>query len=440
MTIPEQAHVAVVDLGFGDAGKGTTVDWLCATRPVAAVIRFNGGAQAGHNVVVPGLGAHTFSQFGAGTLRGVPTFLSRFMIVDPLAATSEAAHLEQLGVPDPYRMLTVDPEALISTPYHRLANRARELARGGQRHGSCGMGVGETVAYALDHPADAIRFADLPHPAVLRRKLRHLDEYLRAEVGPLAEQPVDDLIDAYRLVSQRVATGTAETALASGWCVLEGAQGVLLDEWRGFHPYTTWSTTTFDNAAGLTGGDMYRLGVLRCFTTRHGAGPLVTEDAGLTAAHPDPHNSTGPWQGPFRVGHFDAVAHRYAVEVAGGIDGLALTHLDAADGVGICRAYLDRGRRIERLEPGPLGDLAYQAELTALAHRADAVVDPAPDDWAEAVSTVVGAPVVVASHGPSAADKIRSRSSVASAMPACGPSTAARSAVTRHLQAVAVEV
>jgi adenylosuccinate synthase len=126
-------HIAVVDLGFGDAGKGTVVDWLCATRPVPAVIRFNGGAQAGHNVVTEDGRAHTFAQFGSGSLRGVPTFLSRFMVVDPLALTAEADHLSTLGVPSPYSLLTVDRSALVATPYHRLANQARELARGADR-------------------------------------------------------------------------------------------------------------------------------------------------------------------------------------------------------------------------------------------------------------------------------------------------------------------
>jgi adenylosuccinate synthase len=103
-------HVAVVDLGYGDAGKGTVVDWLCAARPrgqsvqaqpVHAVVRFNGGAQAGHNVVTEDGRTHTFAQFGSGTLRGVPTVLSRFMVVDPLALTAEADHLSTVGVGDP---------------------------------------------------------------------------------------------------------------------------------------------------------------------------------------------------------------------------------------------------------------------------------------------------------------------------------------------------
>lgn len=168
-------HVAVVDLGYGDAGKGTVVDWLCATRPVHTVVRFNGGAQAAHNVVLRDGRHHTFAQFGAGTFHpGVGTHLSRHVVVDPLALAAEADHLATVGVRDALDRLTVDGDALLATPYHRAANRAREIARGADRHGSCGLGVGEAVAYGLAHPDDAPRVADCHHPALLRRRLAAL--------------------------------------------------------------------------------------------------------------------------------------------------------------------------------------------------------------------------------------------------------------------------
>jgi len=189
--------------------------------------------------------------------------------------------------------------------------------------------------------------------------------------------------------------------LDAGTVVFEGAQGVLLDEWHGFHPYTTWSTTTFANASALLGGrDAVRLGVLRTFTTRHGNGPLVTEDASLDLT--DPHNPTNPWQGPFRVGHFDAVAHRYALEVCGGVDALALTHLDLADrGVRMCYAY----DWTDRLVPGPPGDLDRQEALTRRLETTVPLYDPPPGDWVQAVERELGVPVAVTSHGPTAADK-----------------------------------
>ncbi|WP_433355604.1 adenylosuccinate synthetase [Micromonospora saelicesensis] len=402
-------HVAVVDLGYGDAGKGTVVDWLCATRPVHTVVRFNGGAQAAHNVVLRDGRHHTFAQFGAGTFRpGVRTHLSRHVVVDPLALAAEADHLATVGVPDALDRLTVDGEALLATPYHRAANRAREIARGADRHGSCGLGVGEAVAYGLAHPDDAPRVADCHHPALLRRRLTILRDRLTAELGPLDAPPIEDCLPAYTGFADRVAIVDGSWlagALRTGTCVFEGAQGVLLDEWHGFHPYTTWSTTTFANVDSLLAeagrpGDVTRIGVLRVVTTRHGHGPLVTEDPSLPFA--DAHNATNPWQGRFRFGHFDAVAHRYALAAAGGVDGLALTHLDlAGPDLRICRRY----DTTDHLTPGPPGDLDRQAALTARLLRSRPLYDEPPTDWAEAVGAELDTPVVLTSQGPTADDK-----------------------------------
>jgi adenylosuccinate synthase len=138
---------------------------------------------------------------------------------------------------------------------------------------------------------------------------------------------------------------------------------------------------------------------------------MVTEDAALTAALVDPHNSTGEWQGAFRVGHFDAVAHRYAIEVCGGVDGLALTHLDAAartPEIRLCTAYHIDGTEVDRLEPGRFRDLDHQEALTARLCNARPRLEPVPPtDWIAAVEGAVGAPVVLASHGPTVADKVR---------------------------------
>jgi adenylosuccinate synthase len=449
------SHVIVVDLGYGDAGKGTIVDWLCARsapsmpsapsvpstrsarnaigapgRPVQAVVRFNGGAQAAHHVLAHG-GRHSgephaFAQFGSGTFtRGTRTFLSRFMLVDPLALVAEAEHLERLGVPDPFGLVAVDRDALLTTPYHRAANQAREQARGDGRHGSCGMGIGETASYALAHPEDAPRVGDIASPRTLLAKLGKLRDRLPAG-GAQGPSP-DEIADVYRAVAQRVTLtgdGYLTKLLRRGPVVFEGAQGVLLDEWRGFHPYTTWSTTTFENAETLLreAGDpagATRLGVTRAYQTRHGPGPFPTEDP--TLAIPEAHNANGRWQGPFRTGHLDAVALGYAVEVTGGVDAVALTHLDTARGhardLEICRAYDLDGRTVSRIEPGAPRDLAYQASLTAMLLKARPVYDrtghrpaagPPADteqDWADAVAGILRAPVVIRSHGPAVTDK-----------------------------------
>ncbi|MGC0418651.1 adenylosuccinate synthetase [Embleya sp. AB8] len=409
-------HVAVVDLGFGDAGKGTTVDRLCARgraqgRPVHAVVRFNGGAQAAHNVVTDDGRHHTFAQFGAGTFTpGTRTHLSRFMLVDPLALAAEAEHLRALGVADPLGLLTVDREALLTTPYHAAANRARELARGANRHGSCGMGVGETAAFALAHPDAAPRVADCDSAGLLRRRLGAVRDTLSAEFGTPLGPDVEACVTAFLAFGRavrRTDRAYARELLRGGPVVFEGAQGVLLDEWHGFHPYTTWSTTTFANAETLVaeaGEELYRLGVLRTHTTRHGAGPLPSEDAALTAALPDRYNGTGRWQGAFRVGHFDVVAHRYAVAVCGGVDGVALTHTDRLGhaGLGVVRAY-------GGVEPavGPVPDLGYAERQTGRMFAARPVLEQAPPAaaWPEFVGAELGAPVTLISFGPRTGDK-----------------------------------
>ncbi|USX51126.1 adenylosuccinate synthetase [Lentzea sp. HUAS12] len=337
-------HVIVVGLGFGDEGKGATVDALCADGSVSAVVRFNGGAQAAHNVVVDGR-HHTFSQFGSGTLAGVPTWLSRFVLVEPIALATESRELEAVGVTDPLSLMSIDAQALLTTPFHVAANRARERARGDDRHGSCGKGIGETVWYGLlagaaegdvvegqrvlGEPGPAPTVGDCLNPITLRRKLDALARFYEPLIG---EGPgIGELVGLYRAFADAVRiTAGHEGLLDAGRVVFEGAQGVLLDETYGFHPHTTWSTVVPRNARELLQGRPARvIGVTRTYQTRHGAGPLPTEDPAVLARFPERHNGTGEFQGAWRAGHLDANLLRYSVDCCGGIDGLAVTHLDA---------------------------------------------------------------------------------------------------------------
>jgi adenylosuccinate synthase len=456
-------HVVVADLGYGDAGKGSTVDWLCSPAgPLAsgssrasdsshasnasstaaggeqrsdeasapayrAVIRYNGGAQAGHNVVTPDGRHHTFAQFGAGTFHGVPTHLSKHMLVEPFALAKEAAHLAGLGVPDPAALLSIDARALLTTPYPRAANRAREAARdrtpGSSRHGSCGMGIGETVSFSLTvSPDDAPRVGDCPNRSAMIRKLTALREYLVADLEVAGLRLADDLptpefcAEVYEAFAEHhriVGEEHLPRLLASGPCVFEGAQGVLLDEWYGFHPHTTWSTTTFANALGLlaesgvAADDAVRLGVVRTFTTRHGAGPLVTEDSALASVLPEAHNGTGTWQGAFRFGHFDAVAQRYALAVCGGADALMVTHADRVPAeLKVCRAYRTATGipPLGTLPHSPIPDLDHQRVLTKTASHATPILVDGPaeaGDWPEFLAEELGVPLAAVSRGPS---------------------------------------
>jgi adenylosuccinate synthase len=440
MTSTREAFL-VIDLGYGDQGKGSVTDFLVRDRGAHTVVRYNGGAQAGHNVVTPDGRHHTFAQFGAGSfVPGVRTFLSRYMAVQPWAMLVEADHLARAGVTDAFERTDLDADAPVITPFHRAVNRLRERARGDGRHGSCGVGVGETVSDARSLDADlVVRARDLSDARALRVKLARVQERKRADVRDLlrdlrgdaaAHDDIEHLEDAHIVdvyvqflapfrARARVVGGEAlsEALKRPGAVVFEGAQGVLLDEWRGFHPYTTWSTCTPDNALallaeGVYAGEVTRLGVVRAYATRHGAGPFVTEDRELGARVPDRHNRLDPWQGGFRVGWFDAVATRYAIRVCGGVDALALTCLDRLrdePAWRLANAYVIDGARVRDIEPGPLGDLDHQAALTERISRAKAEYATTTERGdvrahAEAIAAET-ARVRLISSGPTADDK-----------------------------------
>src|SRR3954468_7069157 len=131
MSTTDHHAILVVDLAFGDCGKGTVVDYLAREHGAHTVVRFNGGPQAGHNVVTPDGRHHTFAQFGSASfVPGVFTYLSRDALLNPLNAFREEAHLRAVGVDDAFERLVVHPDCRVITPYHVAANRLREIARG----------------------------------------------------------------------------------------------------------------------------------------------------------------------------------------------------------------------------------------------------------------------------------------------------------------------
>ncbi len=416
--------ILVVDLAFGDCGKGTVVDHLVRRHDAGLVVRFNGGPQAAHTVVTTDGRHHTFSQFGSGTfVPGCRTLLSRFTLVEPYALLNEAAALARVGVPDAADRLTVDPRCVIITPAHRAANRLREQARGAAAHGTCGLGVGEAVADSLDHPGLTIRAADLSDraavaaklAAVVRHKAGQLADVLATADGPHADalrRPdwIGHAVAVYAEAAARVtvADGAAVLVAAPGPVVFEAAQGVLLDETFGFHPHTTWSTTTFANADRLLdearwAGPRHRVGVLRSYFTRHGPGPFVTEDASLRPRLPEPHNGDQGPQGAFRVGPFDAVAARYALSVAGPVDRLAITHLDRLPDLPphVCTAYDGADGRLADLSPGP----GLTPRLNACRPVYEPIETADVATFADRLGSFLRTPVGLLSCGPTAADK-----------------------------------
>lgn len=397
----------VTDIGYGDAGKGSMVDYLARQAKSNLVVRYNGGPQAAHNVITPDGRHHTFAQMGSASfVDGSRTHLSRFMLVNPFNLTAEIEHLESLGAHGLWERLTIDEAAIIITPWHVAANRLREMARANDRHGSCGQGIGEAKLDAIHFPEEALIARDLRSPSIMRQKLAWIRTFKQIQLHELLQKlpkseraqreleiiESDNLMDVclefYTTFSKRAHIVPGETLFTLmqqvDQTLFEGAQGVLLDENYGFHPYTTWSVTTSENAEILLseGGhrDYKRLAVMRAYMSRHGAGPFVTEDRSLSSAIPDRHNVTNEWQAQFRVGHLDFVALSYALAATGGADELIVTNLDRLlelDSWQTCSEYLlptahtdspyflrDEARRVIGIRVGPRNRRDYQEAIT----------------------------------------------------------------------------
>lgn len=313
----------VVGLGFGDESKGATVDFLAHQHSAGLVVRYNGGAQAAHHVVTPDGRMHCFSQFGAGTFSGARTHLSQYVRVHPQMLQQEAKHLVQLGESNILDRITIDPNCLITTPFHE--KYSQEIARTHKR-GTCGIGVGETLRYAEKSPLGAIYASDLSHPKVLRAKLEIMSKHYKRTWD------LTPLITYYRWFADNVNIAPMPTLTAHDTVILEGAQGVLLDTEFGFKPYVTSSITTTENAQKLLRehgypGTVETVGCLRMYATRHGVGPFPTEDATLNNL-PERHNTPNEYQGTMRRGWFDLELTQHAIDINGGVSWIAMSHLD----------------------------------------------------------------------------------------------------------------
>ena len=449
--------VSVTGLGFGDCGKGACTDWLVRRHRAHTVVRFNGGAQAGHNVVIPDGRHHTYSQLGSGTFcPGVFTVLAHPVVVHPTALGEEARVLAAASVGDALERLLIDPRCRITTPFHQAAGRLRELFRGSRAHGSCGAGFGETVRHAIASPEQALHWHDLADPGRARAKLELMRAGLRDSLagdaqgagdgGPPTAFSTSQIRDEWRIFdddgiaerwlaqAREVMSKVPETSVEAvharlcrpGTLIYEGAQGVLLGERHGFHPHTTWSDVSSSAAeavaaeAGLP-REVMHLGVLRSYLTRHGAGPLPTEDARLDALA-EPHNGAVGWQGRFRRGHADEVLLRYALAVAGPLHGVVLTHLDALGGApriewctgyeapagrddaSLCVRDGTHGGLVGALRPGLREDLGHNARLTELLAHARPRYDTSPpvaaDDFIARIEVAASLPVVLGFNGP----------------------------------------
>jgi adenylosuccinate synthase len=362
-------HVVVVGTQWGDEGKGKVVDWL--TDHAQAVVRFQGGHNAGHTLVIKGVKT-ALQLIPSGVMReGVACYIGNGVVVDPTHLLSEIERLEAMGVEVRQRLFISESCPLI-LPFHVEVDKAREALRessGAGKIGTTGKGIGP--AYEDKVARRALRVQDLKHPERFAKKLRELlDLHNFALSGYLQSKPLEyqPIFDHSMKVAEQLKPMMADvgyllhTAHLQGANILfEGAQGTLLDIDHGTYPYVTSSNCVAGNAAAGAGvgPDMlhYILGITKAYTTRVGGGPFPTE---LDMAQPGSvgyHlSNVGQERGtvtgrPRRCGWLDAALLKRSI-IINGVSGLCLTKLDVLDGlpeIKVCVGYELNGKRIDIL-------------------------------------------------------------------------------------------
>ncbi|MGI4977048.1 MAG: adenylosuccinate synthase, partial [Janthinobacterium lividum] len=355
---------------WGDEGKGKVVDWLASRADV--VVRFQGGHNAGHTLVV-GNETYKLSLLPSGLVRGKLGIIGNGVVVDPEALLAEIERVRAQGLAVGPETLRIAENATLILPVHAALDRAREQARGERKIGTTGRGIGP--AYEDKVARRAIRACDLAEPETLDHKLDELllhhntllaglgaetfaKEALMAHLMALAPrilpyvEPVWERLDEARRAGRRI--------------LFEGAQAVMLDVDHGTYPFVTSSNTVAATAASGSGMGPaavgFVLGIAKAYCTRVGSGPFPTElhdDTGRLLGERGHEFGTVTGR-PRRCGWFDAALVRQACKV-GGVQGLALTKLDVLDGLPelrICTGYEIGGRRVRHLPAGQAAQAA----------------------------------------------------------------------------------
>jgi len=366
------ANVVVVGSQWGDEGKGKIVDWLSERAEI--VVRFQGGHNAGHTLVIDGE-VYKLSLLPSGVVReGKLSVIGNGVVIDPWALLDEIEKLGRQGVTVGPDRLTIAENAPLILPLHVTIDQAREEARGSARIGTTGRGIGP--AYEDKVARRAVRICDLHDFDSLAAKvdalLDHHNAFLRG--NGQAEIEAAPLMAALAEIAPRLLpyVGCVWRKLdrwrsAGRRILFEGAQGAMLDVDHGTYPFVTSSNTVAGQAAagaGLGPGALdYVLGITKAYTTRVGSGPFPTEltdeiGRGLGERGHEFGTVTGRKR---RCGWFDAVLVGQSIKV-GGIDGIAFTKLDVLDGmekIRVCTAYRYRGEILDYMPAAP----GIQAEL-----------------------------------------------------------------------------
>ncbi len=421
-------NVVVVGTQWGDEGKGKIVDWL--TDNAQGVVRFQGGHNAGHTLVINGRKT-ALQLIPSGVMReGVACYIGNGVVVDPAHLLAEIERIEQLGVDVRSRLFLSESCPLI-LPFHVAIDHAREARReshGSGKIGTTGKGIGP--AYEDKVARRAVRVQDLKHPQRLEARLQELLELHNAELTNVLGSPalaLQPILDAALAAAEQLRPLMADV----GWrlfnahqaganLLFEGAQGTLLDIDHGTYPYVTSSNCVAGNAAagsGLGPGMLhYVLGIAKAYTTRVGSGPFPTELAMEVPGSVGYHLSTvGQERGtvtgrPRRCGWLDAAALKRSM-IINGISGLCVTKLDVLDGlpeIKICTGYRLGAQRLEVL-PLDADEIAaceplyetlpgWTGTTAGLTHW-----EQLPDNakrYLERMQALIGAPIDMVSTGP----------------------------------------
>ncbi|WP_164117762.1 adenylosuccinate synthase [Sphingorhabdus sp. Alg239-R122] len=363
------ANVTVIGAQWGDEGKGKIVDWLA--RQADAVVRFQGGHNAGHTLVV-GNEVYKLSLLPSGIVRGTFSVIGNGVVLDPWALKEEAEKLRGQGVEITAENLAIADNCALILPFHRDLDALREDASGKGKIGTTRRGIGP--AYEDKVGRRAIRVCDLAHLDDLGPQLDRLCAHHNALRVGFGEEPIDrqalveelrEIADFVLEFAQPVWKRLNEVRKAGARILFEGAQGVLLDVDHGTYPFVTSSNTISGSAAGGSGlgpsATGFVLGIVKAYTTRVGSGPFPTELEDATGQRlGERGHEFGTVTGrQRRCGWFDAVLVRQSCAVSG-VTGIALTKLDVLDGfekIRICTGYRLNGQVLDYF-PSNAGDQA----------------------------------------------------------------------------------
>ena len=423
------AGVVVVGAQWGDEGKGKIVDWLCHRADV--VVRFQGGHNAGHTLVV-GNTTYKLALLPSGVVQGKLSVIGNGVVVDPWALASEIEKLESQGVRISPETLVLSDQACLILPFHRDLDAAREAQAGAASIGTTKRGIGP--AYEDKVGRRALRVADLADPESMDWKIERLTAHhnalrrgldlpeidvdaLKAELIQIAPKVLPYAKPAWRILDQ--------SFQQSKRVLFEGAQGVLLDVDHGTYPFVTSSNVVAGQAAAGSGvgprAITYVLALVKAYTTRVGAGPFPTElfdEAGKRLGEVGHEFGTNTGR-PRRCGWFDAVLVRQSVALSGA-DGIALTKLDVLDGfdeIKICTGYKLGDRVIDYLPAGvkdqqavePIYETLEGWKETTRGVRSSRDLPAKAIKYIRRIEELIGCPAALVSTSPEREDVILMR-------------------------------